>query len=147
MHGNAVLTDSLAIMEYLNDISISQHLVPKSTKDKYKFRQVLHYGLTAVEPNLWVADQVSRLGQRYCWPDRALSEALRQARHNIAVVWTWVHPRSYLAGDAFTLVDVFFYYLITWGQQYHIEVPEHVQQYLQGLESRRAFPSEIRGNF
>ncbi len=145
VHGDAVLTESLAIMEYLNDISTSQCLVPKDTKDRYKFRQVLHYGLTAVEPYLWVADQITRLGQRYSWPDGALSEALRQVRHNIAIVWTWVHPQCYLAGDKFTLADIFFYHLITWSQQYHFEVPEHVERYLRSLESRRAFPPEMRG--
>lgn len=147
VHGNAVLTESLAIMEYLNDISTSQCLVPKDTQERYKFRQVLHYGLTAVEPYLWVADQVTRLGERYSWPDGALTEALRQARHNIALVWTWVRPQSYLVGDTFTLADIFFYHLITWSQQYQFDVPEHVEQYLRVLESRKSFPPEMHGIF
>ena len=69
VHGERVLTESIAIMEYLNDISASRHLIPKGAADNSRFRRILHFGLTELEPYLWLADQAGRLKQIYRWPD------------------------------------------------------------------------------
>ncbi len=144
IHGEKVLTESVAIMEYLNDISASQRLIPKGAADNYRFRQVLHFGLTEVEPYLWVADQAGRLNQLYGWQEGTTEDSLRQARKNIAAVWEWVKPLGFIASEDFTLADIFFYQLITWAKKHGIDTPEHVQLYLQSLEVRKAFPAEMR---
>jgi glutathione S-transferase len=144
VHGERVLTESIAIMEYLNDISASRHLIPKGAADNYRFRRILHFGLTELEPYLWVADQAGRLKQMYRWPDGTKADAVLQLRKNIAALWEWVKPQEFIANENFTLADIYFYQLITWANRHGVEAPEHVQRYLQRLELREAFPAEMR---
>jgi len=144
LHGQQVLTESVAIMEYLNDISPSQHLIPKGATDNYRFRRTLHYGLTEVEPYLWVADQAARFKQLYRWPEGTQDDALIQVRKNMTTIWEWITPQGFIANAEFTLADIYFYQLITWARKHGVAIPEQVQSYLQRLDSRPAFPEEMR---
>jgi glutathione S-transferase len=144
IHGERVLTESVAIMEYLNDISATRHLIPIGTQDNYRFRQVLHFGLTEVEPYLWLADQAERLKQGYRWPEGTTEDSLRLARKHIAVVWEWLDPEGFIASEQFSLADIYFYQLISWARRHGVATPEHAQRYMQRLELRKSFPEEMR---
>lgn len=144
IHGDRALTESVAIMEYLNDISPTQHLIPRGAADNYRFRRAMHFGLTEVEPYLWVADQAGRLKQVYRWPDGTREDSLEQLRRNIASVWQWVNPDGFIASEAFSLADIYFYQLITWANRHGVALPGNVQKYLECLGSRKRFPEEMR---
>ncbi|MCF6282592.1 MAG: glutathione S-transferase family protein [Candidatus Polarisedimenticolaceae bacterium] len=142
-HNGEVLTESLAILEYLNDISTSKKLIPTESKAAYKYRKVVHYGLTEIEPYLWVAEQDSRSRALYTWPKGTYKDAIAQVRENIKPVWEWINASPYIAGDQFTLADIYFYQLIAWSKEHQIETPSAAKEYLKRLESRANFPAEI----
>ena len=48
----------------------------------------------------------------------------------------WLKSNSYIAGNDFTLADIFFYTSLTWTQQNNFDVPEHVKTYIAKLEKR-----------
>ena len=146
VHGDAVLTESLAIMEYLNDLSEKRKLIPVTPKSAFNYRKVVHYGLTEVEPYLWVAEQASRLKALYSWPEGTYEAAILQAKKNISPVWQWLEAGSYIAGDEFSLADIYFYHLITWAKQHKIEYASSVSGYVKKLEQRPAFPIEMLSN-
>lgn len=146
VHGDDILTESLAIMEYLNDISESHKLIPTDPKKAFSYRKLVHYGLTEIEPYLWIAEQASRLKMLYCWPDGTYEGAINQVKQNIKVVWQWAEAERYIAGSKFSLADIYFYHLVTWANQYKIKYSSSVGEYLQSLEERSAFPAEMLSN-
>lgn len=79
VYGDEVLMESMAIMEYLNDLSSDISLIPIIEKARYRYKKVVYYGLTEIEPYLWIADQSGRLRTLYSWPEGAAEEAIRQA--------------------------------------------------------------------
>ncbi|NOZ53687.1 MAG: glutathione S-transferase family protein [Gammaproteobacteria bacterium] len=143
VHGENVFTESLAIMEYLNDVSDSHSLAPEEPLEAFYYRKALHYGLTEIEPYLWVAEQSSRLKSLYNWPDGTYENAINQVNKNIGIVWQWVERSKYIASKEFSLADIYYYHLITWASQHNIEHLSGVRNYLSLLESRHAFPVEM----
>lgn len=143
VHGNDVFTESLAIMEYLNDLSDSLKLIPSEPETAFNYRKVVHYGLTEIETYLWLAEQASRLKTLYSWPEGTYDTAIVRVKENISVVWQWAEPGAYIAGNKFTLADIYFYHLITWAKQHKIEHSSSVACYLKQLEDRPAFPAEM----
>ena len=138
-----VFTESLAIMEYLNDISEVTKLIPTEPDAAYDYRMKVHYGLTEIEPYLWIAEQsTTRLKGLYDWPDCTYDSALSLVKSHLPVVFSWLENNSYMAGDDFTLADIYFYTLLTWAQQNNFDVPEHVKTYITNLEQRSSFPKE-----
>ncbi len=142
-HNGEVLTESLAIIEYLNDLSTTKKLVPTEPKAVYQFRKVIYYGVTEIEAYLWVAEQDSRSRALYTWPKGTYKDAISQVKENILPVWPWLKDSSYIAGDEFTLADILYYQLILWSKEHEIEVPASIDDYLNRLESRENFPEEI----
>jgi len=143
VHGDNVMTESLAIMEYLNDVSETKKLIPTDPKKAFNYRKIIHYGLTEIEPYLWIADQASRLKSLYSWPEGTHEGAIKQVKENIKIVWTWIETTKYIVGDKFSICDIYFYHLISWASNNGIEHSSKVKEYLSVLEERTAFPVEM----
>ncbi len=142
LDGDKILTESLAIMEYLNDISESTKLIPTEPDAAYDYRKKVHYGLTEVEPYLWIADQSTRLKGLYDWPEGTHDSTIALLKTQLPVVYSWLENSTYIAAGEFTLADIYFYTLLTWAQQNNFEMPKHVKIYIKNLEQRSAFPQE-----
>ncbi len=142
-HDGEVFTESLAIIEYLNDLSSTKKLIPTEPKLVYQFRKAIYYGVTEIEAYLWVAEQDSRSRALYTWPKGTYKDAIAQVKENILPVWQWLKERPYIAGDEFTLADILYYQLVLWSKEHEIEVPARINDYLNRLESRACFPAEI----
>ena len=143
VHGDEVLTESMAIMEYLNDISQTRALIPREPKAAYRYRKVIHYGLTEIEPYLWLAEQARRLKRLYRWPDGTYEEAIDRVKDSLQIVAPWVATDEHIGGNEFSLADIYYYHVITWATQHQIEPPTGVGDYLRKLEKRAAFPEEM----
>lgn len=143
VHGERVLTESLAIMEYLNDISTDIKLIPTHPDDRYRYHQAMFYAATEIEAYLWIADQNTRLKSRYAWPDGTAEAAVVRVQAALPSVFERLGHSAYMAGDWFTLADIYYYACLTWATKYAIELPEHVLKYLAHLSERAAFPIEM----
>ena len=144
LHDGEIYTESLAIMEYLNDISATQHLIPKQAKKNYLFRNRLSYGQSEVEAYLWIADQATRLTRWYSWPERTELDCIKLAGKNAVVISNWLDESEYIAGDVFTMADIYFYSLMTWAQVYEVGFSDRANNYMRELESRDAFPEMLK---
>lgn len=144
MHDGEVYTESLAIMEYVNSISETKHLVPTSAKQNYIFRNRLSYGLTEIECYLWIVDQATRLKMLYSWPEGTADDCMKTIRGNTERIDTWLNEHKHISGDDFSLADIYYYQVITWAQQYGVKFAKHTEKYLTLLESRKVFPATLK---
>jgi glutathione S-transferase len=76
VHGKKVLTESLAIAEYLCELRPDARLLPETPDENYEFRRLIHFTLSEVEAYLWhifawasgraivLPDSVARYGGR-----------------------------------------------------------------------------------
>ena len=141
--GDKVLTESIAIMEYLNDLSPEIKLVPTGPDAVYIYRRTLLYGLTELEPYMWLSEQAHRLRRLYSWPSGTYKQAIKVSRQSLEQIWKWLEEREYMAGDQFTLADIYYYHLITWAGQNGIDIPYHLAPYLERLQQRSHFPDAM----
>ncbi len=142
-HGDLVFTESLAIMDYLNSIHPEQPLLPTDPVALYRCRQLMSFGMSEIEPYLWIAEQNTRLAMFYHWPEGTAVEATKRAAAALPTVFGWLTDRTYISGESFSLADIYAYQLITWGMTQGIAIPESVGAYLQRLCSRPAFPEKM----
>ena len=143
VHGTEIFTESLAIMEYLNDISTHIKLTPTEPLARYHYNRAISYCATEIEPYLWLADQNSRLQAYYQWPDGTAATSIQRVRSAIPLVFKWLMEQPYIAGDQFTLADIYYYQCLTWANNWAIDLPTHVADYLQKLAKRPAFPNDM----
>jgi glutathione S-transferase len=141
--GDQVFTESLAIMDHLNSLHPDQPLLPRDPQCLYQCRQMIAFGMSEIEPYLWLAEQNTRLSMFYHWPEGTAAEASKRATAALPTVFGWLTDRTYIAGESFSLADIYAYQLITWGMTQDVATPQHVGAYLQRLSDRPAFPDKM----
>ena len=144
IHNDKVLLESLAIMEYLNSLSVDCNLIPIETANLYEFRRILHYGLTEIEPYLWLAEQAEGpLSNLYHWPNGVYKESIDRVGISCKVVESFLDQNNYLINGKFTIADIYYYHILTWAKQHGIFHAVKIENYLSQLETRRSFPKEM----
>ncbi|NOQ34753.1 MAG: hypothetical protein GQ569_02540 [Methylococcaceae bacterium] len=143
LHKDKVLTDSLAIMEYLVSIGNNPTLIPSNPDDNYRFRNFIYYTLTEVEAYLWVADQAIRLNAIYSWPEGTQTEAVSRVQKSIPHLYSFISDADFSMGDNFTLADIYAQSIFSWSMSLGLKHPSHVMDYLKRIESRPAYPKSI----
>ena len=143
VHGDHVLTESLAIMEYANALSDQIQLVPQGAMPEYHYRQMTYYILSEVESYLWIAEQASRLKRFYPWPDGTYEECMQRVNKGLKTVFEQVSGQQYVLEQQFSLADIYAYQIISWAHSQGVEVPDAAVEYMAGLEQRSAFPEAM----
>jgi glutathione S-transferase len=140
IHNGKLLTESLAIMEYLVALAGRDDLIPKDIDDLYVFRRLVYYIATEIEPYLWVIDQSTRLNALYDWPGGADQTSRRLTQKNVEWIYTILDKTTYIAGSQFTLADIYAHNVLSWANKCGITRSKRVVQYMQNLEARQSFP-------
>lgn len=148
-HEGKYFTESLAIMEYLNDLHPEKPLTPNPAsadyaQQNYQLRHVLSYGMAEIENYAWVASQATWLKMMYTWPEGTAEEAKTRIENALPRVFDWLAERDYMAGNAFTLADIYYFQLLGWVKNLGIELPEHVSAYRKKLTEREKFPESLK---
>jgi glutathione S-transferase len=143
-HNGQLYTESLAIMEYLVSLTSRGDLIPQNNEDIYRFRNFIYYLLSEVESYLWIATQASNLKGFYSWPEGTYAESIERVKVNIVFLFEHLTCYNYVCSD-FTIADIYAYHVFTWARTHGINIPETVSEYLQKLEERTSFPSEMKG--
>lgn len=142
-HKGQMYTESLAIMEYCVHLADKPVFIPATQPDAFTFRHFIYYLQSEVEAYLWVAEQASGLKAIYAWPEGTYSEALQRVETNIQPLFTQISPTGFICTD-FTIADIYAYHVFTWAQAQGVTLPNSVLQYLNHLENRPFFPSEMK---
>jgi glutathione S-transferase len=61
VHGETVVTESLAVMEYVDSIAAPGSLIPADPGGQSRYRQLVYFMMSEIESYLWIADQATRL--------------------------------------------------------------------------------------
>ena len=147
VHGDRTLTESLAIMEYLNELSGEISLIPNEVESSIRFRNLVYYMATELEPYLWIADQATRLKMLYEWPEGTSDASIKRVKKNIGYLLTKVVDYEFAAGDAFTIADIYAFQILSWSHSYGIQLPQNIFAYLFKLAQRPGFPPEMKPKF
>ncbi|MBV1881896.1 MAG: glutathione S-transferase family protein [Pseudomonadales bacterium] len=146
VHQDRVYTESLAILEYLDELSSEKNIIPTESQEKYRFRNLIYYLNSEIEPHLWIADQCTRLKRIYHWPEGTLDEALQRVEKSIPTVFSIVVENEFAIGPSFSIADIYAHHVITWARSYNISIPTDVALYLEKLENRPSFPAEMKND-
>jgi glutathione S-transferase len=144
VHGDKVLTESLAIAEYLCARRPDARLLPETPDENYEFRRIVHFTLSEVEAYLWLADQSSRLQQSYPWPEGTHAQAMKLVKRNIPALFAEVDDKSFVTCGRFTIADIYLWHIFAWAKGRGIALPDSVAHYGERLARRSAMPDMLR---
>ncbi len=144
VHGEMVVTESVAVMEYVDSIATPGSLIPADPGGQSRYRQLVYFMMSEIESYLWIADQATRLKRIYSWPQGTAAAALERAGKSLPILFGYIEDGEYLVNDTFSAADIYAYHLVTWASSYRPAPPGPVAAYLDRLENRPACPDSIK---
>lgn len=144
-HNDKHFTESLAIIEYLNDLHPDRPLMPSQDDDNYAeknytLRKVISFGMIEIESYLWILTKIKVLENYESWPEGTAENCIAAINKALPIACDWLAGQDYIAGDSFTLADIYYHHLFSWLKMLGIKLPEQVMSYLKRLSARENFP-------
>jgi len=143
LNDDKVLTESVAIIHYLDNLLPEPILVPADRVSRYRYEQRLQFAVSEIENFLWVADQARFLNHDYQWPPGTASAAAAIAERHIQLAEDWLTDKKFMLVDRFTALDIIYYHILSWAGLHAIRLKENTKNYLAGLAQRPAFPKTM----
>ena len=146
-HNDKHFTESLAIIEYLNDLHPEKPLIPNVNdanyaEKNYKLRQVISFGMIEIESYLWILTKIKVLGNFENWPEGTAENCIQSIQNALPITSEWLEDQDYIAGDSFTLADIYYHHLFSWLKTIGVDLPEQVKPYIKRLAERDKFPKK-----
>ncbi|WP_367104644.1 glutathione S-transferase family protein [uncultured Psychrobacter sp.] len=144
-HNGNHFTESLAIIEYLNDLHPDKPLTPNPDDEdyaekNYKLRQVISFGMIEIESYLWILTKIKVLNNYESWPEGTEQNCMQSIQSALPIASAWLDNQDYIAGNRFTLADIYYQHLFSWLKMMGVDLPEQVKGYLKRLSKREKFP-------
>lgn len=144
-HNGNNFTESLAIIEYLNDLHPKKPLTPNVNganyaEKNYKLRQVISFGMIEIESYLWILTKIKLLGNFENWPEDTAENCIQCIQNALPIASAWLEDQDYIAGDSLTMADIYYHHLFNWLKMVGIALPEQVKLYIKRLSAREHFP-------
>ncbi len=144
-HNGNNFTESLAIIEYLNDLHPKKPLTPNVddanyAEKNYKLRQVISFGMIEIESYLWILTKIKVLENYEKWPEGTAENCIAAINNALPIASAWLEDQDYIAGDRFTIADIYYHHLFNWLKMVGIALPEPVKPYVKRLSAREHFP-------
>ena len=144
-HNGKSFTESLAIIEYLNDLHPDRPLTPNPDDENYaqknyKLRQVISFGMIEIESYLWILTKVKVFNNFENWSEGTAENCITSIDKALPMACGWLNEQDYIAGDSFTLADIYYHHLFNWLKMAGIELPEQALAYVKRLSGRENFP-------
>ncbi len=144
-HNGKNFTESLAIIEYLNDLHPDRPLTPSQNDDNYaeknyKLRQVISFGMIEIESYLWILAKIKVLQNYEKWPEGTAENCMKNIQKALPIANEWLNDQDYIAGDSFTIADIYYHHLFNWLKMSGVPLSEQAKAYLKRLSARENFP-------
>jgi len=107
LENNEVLTEGVAIMQYLADQSPDAHLVPKNgTFERARLQEKLNYLTTELHKSF--TPLFSKL------PEEEKKKAIKNVETKLDFISAQLSDKDYLLGDEFSIADAYLFVITNW---------------------------------
>ncbi|MGA8567455.1 MAG: glutathione S-transferase family protein [Candidatus Binataceae bacterium] len=150
-HGQFVLTESAAIIQYLSEtFGISKELhVPTDATSRATLNEWCYFIISELDAgSLYVMRRHDNLKHIYGEAPAAIEAAEKYFLHNLEAMAARVESGGpYLLGDRFSTADILLMTCLDWAVSSEIALPDPFSHYRQRVAQRPAYRTALRRNF
>jgi glutathione S-transferase len=149
-HGSLVLTESAAIIQYLNETfpTSSEVYIPSDAVSRARLHEWCYFIMSELDAgSLYVVRRHDGLKQIYGEAPTAIASAKSYFLHNLEAMTARIGgDRPYLLGDRLSVADILLLTCLDWAASCDISLPETVSSYRQRVALRPAYQAALKKN-
>jgi glutathione S-transferase len=148
-HGSFVLTESAAIIQYLNETFAdpSEFHAPRDARDRAALNEWCYFIMTELDSgSLYVVRRHEALAPIYGEAAAAVSAAKTYFLHNLEAMSPRIDRAPYLFGEHLSVADILLTTCLDWAVASGVALPKRAADYRLRLSRRRAYQAALKQN-
>ena len=148
-HGSFVLTESAAIIQYLNETFAdpSEFHAPGDARDRAALNEWCYFIMTELDSgSLYVVRRHEALAPIYGEAAAAVSAAKTYFLHNLEAMSPRIDRAPYLFGEHLSVADILLTTCLDWAVASGVALPKRAADYRLRLSRRRAYQAALKQN-
>ena len=141
-HNNFVLTESAAILNYIDAIS-SKSFIPKEAKNRAKYDELAFFVLSELEQPLWTAGKHKFAIPEEYRVEQILETANWEFKKALSAFSKLATINEFVLGDSFTFADILVAQTFNWAERFGFDVPAEYLTYRDNMFAREAAVNSI----
>ena len=134
-HDSFILTESLAIVNYINSLA-SENFIPNDSMARAKYDEITNFIVTELEQTLWTNGK-----HRFALPEeQRVKEIFPTAEFEFAkavnTLDKLVNVDTFVLDDSFSFADVMLAQTINWAERFKFDVPVQYLEYRDRMYQR-----------
>jgi glutathione S-transferase len=149
-HGSLVLTESAAIVQYLNETFAdpSEFHAPRDARGRAELNEWCYFIMTELDAgSLYVVRRHEALAPIYGEAATAVSAAKTYFLHNLGAMSPRIDRAPYLFGEHLSAADILLTTCLDWAVASGLALPKQAADYRLRLSRRRAYQAALKQNF
>jgi len=149
-HGSFVLTESAAIIQYLNETFAdpSEFHAPGDARGRAELNEWCYLIMTELDAgSLYVVRRHEALAPIYGEAATAVSAAKTYFLHNLEAMSSRIDKAPYLFGEHLSVADILLTTCLDWAVASGVALPKQAADYRLRLSRRRAYQAALQQNF
>ena len=141
-HGDFVLTESAAILNYIDAIS-QKSFIPSEPKLRAKYDELAFFVLSELEQPLWTSGKHKFAIPEEYRVEQVLETAKWEFEKALNAFSKLVTIDEFVLGDSFTFADILVAQTFNWAQRFGFDVPTEYVNYKDKMYAREAAINSI----
>lgn len=134
-HDDLVLTESAAIVNYINTLS-SEKFIPTDAKLRAQYDELGFFILTELEQPLWTTGKHKFAIPEEHRVDAIFATAQWEFKKALKALNALVSLENYVIGDSFTFADILLAQTFNWAERFEFALPNNCAEYRQRMYQR-----------
>lgn len=136
-HGDFVLTESAAILNYIDAIS-QKSFIPSEPKLRAKYDELAFFVLSELEQPLWTTGKHKFAIPQEHRVEQVLETAKWEFEKALNAFSKLVSIENFVLGDSFSFADILVAQTFNWAQRFDFDVPPEYLNYRDKMYAREA---------
>ena len=137
-HGDSVINESSAILNYIATLSSDINLIPTDLASRAYYDEVCSFVISDLEQPLWTYGKHTFAIPKELRVSDVLPVTHWEFNKSLKALNNYVKDKEFVVGSHFTMADILICHTLNWAEAFKFEVPDNLLAYKERMYARPA---------
>jgi len=137
-HGDIVINESLAILNYIASLSSDSNLIPTDIASRGYYDEICSFVISDLEQPLW-----TNAKHRFVLPEDLRIEKVLETTHweftkSLKALDHYLHNVQFVINEQFSMADILISHTLHWANSAKFKIPQYLLDYTETMYQRPA---------
>lgn len=144
VHGQTVINESAAILNYIGQLKSDKNLIPQTLKDRAYYDELCFFVLSDLEQALWTITKHQKLIPKQLQIPEIRKVAEWEFSRSVSALDNYIKDNQFSVGNNFTMADILIAHTLRWAAAYQFDMPQNLTRYMDRMFARSSYKAALQ---